>query len=390
MEQIQNELSEDFFAMLSYSKSLIKNSKQLTDDFWVYLDEFTTEEQDKLSEGIRSRAWVFTVNNYDKDSIPRIVDVFNARNGIYLIIGKEIGKKKKTPHLQGYIYFKFQTGFNFLKKSFPPCWMKPARGTAEQSRIYCSKEGNFVEHGEMPKQGKRTDLHELHELIKKKTSMCDLMQAQPGNVIRYMSNIEKARSYYLTKRDSQPIIQWVYGSTGVGKTRYAYELDPSVYFKEAGQWWNKYDQQKVIVFDDFNGDAHTPFRTLLRVTDRYPYQGQVKGGDVEINSPIMVITADRNPYDMYKGKLSLLELNQLLRRITKVIELGPDRTILREWSGPEFPTDNFEELKDDSKWTRHNFSLQNSNSCDDEFMSLDDSIFDSKLSKCNLPKSHKK
>jgi len=44
-----------------------------------------------------------------------------------------------------------------------------------------------------------------------------------------------------------------------------------------GQWWDGYEQQECVVFDDMRKDTFK-FHELLRLFDRYPLRIQVKGG----------------------------------------------------------------------------------------------------------------
>jgi len=50
-----------------------------------------------------------------------------------------------------------------------------------------------------------------------------------------------------------------------------------------GQWWDGYEQQECVVFDDMRKDTFK-FHELLRLFDRYPLRIQVKGGYREFNS----------------------------------------------------------------------------------------------------------
>jgi len=73
----------------------------------------------------------------------------------------------------------------------------------------------------------------------------------------------------------------------------------NIYSKDNTPWWDGYRQQQVIMIDDFEDDI--PYRTLLKMIDRYQYQGQIKGGYVHINSPQMVITCEFPPSHFWSG-----------------------------------------------------------------------------------------
>ena len=92
--------------------------------------------------------------------------------------------------------------------------------------------------------------------------------------------------------------------------------------KDGTPWWDGYTNQDVILIDDFDGKW--PFRDLLRLLDRYPYQGQIKGGYVKINSPHIYITCEFPPADIYQPGN---ELNQIIRRLDIILQCNENHTI---------------------------------------------------------------
>lgn len=106
------------------------------------------------------RAYCYTINNYTEADLEA---VRNLRCE-YKIYGKEVGANG-TPHLQCYSYWKNPKLFSALKKQLPRAHIEPARGTAADNRKYCSKDGDFCEEGSLPKQGKRTDIAKMWEMI---------------------------------------------------------------------------------------------------------------------------------------------------------------------------------------------------------------------------------
>jgi len=116
---------------------------------------------------MRIRAIAFTLNNYKEEDL---VAIQASELYSYGVIGKEVGKKSGTPHLQGYVQLKKQTA---AKKAYQAladiCSNHPHMGKARKgmaaNRDYCSKDGDFVEWGQGPKQGRRTDLHKMRDAI---------------------------------------------------------------------------------------------------------------------------------------------------------------------------------------------------------------------------------
>jgi len=277
-----------------------------------------TKKVSKTLNSSRSRDWCFTINNYSKKDIAIFKDLEASKSApLYYILGYEVGEKG-TPHIQGYIYFKNARTGASMKKLHKSAHWEVARGTFEQNYDYCSKDEDFYEFGEkIQKQGKRSDLEKIAEDIKGKKKLKDIAEQYPASYIRYSKGIREFKTLQLEHRTVKPKVTWIYGRTGVGKTNYAYNLSDCVYIKDGTQWWDGYEQQDVVVIDDFDGNW--PFRNLLQLLDMYPYRGQYKGGYVNINSPNIVITCDKSPYEKYRGKQGNNELSQLLRRIDEVI-----------------------------------------------------------------------
>lgn len=251
-----------------------------------------------------SRNWCFTWNNYTDDDI----EYLKGYKYLYLIFGKEVGESG-TPHLQGYIEFNSVKLLKTLHKAFPKVHWEMRKGSQTQAITYCQKDNNFFEFGEAKSQGKRNDLIAVTNAIVEGTFKSTDF---PEQYVQYHKGIEAFKASLLVDRDfnNPPKVIWRWGLAGVGKTRGAYEKHVnSVYVKDGTQWWDGYTQQEAIIIDDFCGKW--PFRDLLRLLDRYPYQGQYKGGYVKINSPFIYITCEHPPEYFWSDN----ELAQITRRL---------------------------------------------------------------------------
>lgn len=119
-----------------------------------------------MSKDKRSRGWCFTVNNYTDADLERLGLLENDVE--YLIFGKEVGKKFKTPHLQGFLYCDNKKSFEQIKAILPDgTHIEKQKGTLAQAIEYCMKDEDFIEIGERPRQGKRTDLDIIKHDLKK-------------------------------------------------------------------------------------------------------------------------------------------------------------------------------------------------------------------------------
>jgi len=263
-----------------------------------------------------SRGWCFTVNNHTTDCEKRISELGNSEVCRYLIFGREIGENG-TPHLQGYLELKTKQRLSWLKKKHETAHWEARKGTPDEARTYCMKSGEFVEFGRPLEQGRRVDLEEVASRVRDGASLAEMDLIAPGLTVQYSRGLEALRLRQLKDRMDPPKVYWLWGLTGAGKTRKAVGEGVTFYMKDGTKWWDGYDQQTRIVIDDFDGSW--PFRDLLRLLDRYPYQGQTKGGYVKINSPEIYITCEHPICHFWSGS----EYDQIIRRLTKAILVVP-------------------------------------------------------------------
>jgi len=202
-----------------------------------------------------------------------------------------------------------------LKKVLARAHMEIRRGSPAEAEKYCKKDGQWVEFGTPLKQGERSDLTEVAAMVRDGASLAEIDAVAPGLAVQYHRGLEAMRLRQMKDRTEAPQVVWLWGLTGTGKTRTAVEGAASFYMKDGTKWWDGYEQQERIVIDDFDGAW--PFRDLLRLLDRYPYQGQYKGGYVKINSSMIYITCEFPPSHWWDGS----KLAQIERRLTTVTEV---------------------------------------------------------------------
>lgn len=289
------------------------------------MENLTDKKKEKKVKESKYRGWAFTINNYTEDDVVNV----KSLDADYFIYGYEVCPTTKTPHIQGYCNYRSSAMLlSQMKKRLPRAHLECAVGSPDDNIQYCmgykkgvlkaDKENEYYEVGIRPHQGKRLDLIKVQQDLEKKT-LSDVATEHFNTYIRYGKMMREYKVLKQNHRSEPPIVEWVYGSTGVGKTKYAYSKSESVYFKDHTMWWDGYDQQEVIIIDDFDGKW--PYRDLLRLLDRYPYQGQIKGGYVKINSKYIIITCDRCVDKLYEAILTKHELSQLKRRIKNYIKM---------------------------------------------------------------------
>lgn len=257
----------------------------------------------------RSRNWCYTLNNYTEEELKGLKDI----DCKYHVLGEEVGEKG-TKHIQGYIEFANAISFESIKSKLFRAHIEKRLGSSKQASDYCKKENKFVEIGIRSVQGDRTDIKTIMDKIKDKEFSID---DHPNEYARYHVMIDKLITRSYLPRSNPPEVYWFYGESGAGKTRTAVELYgvTNCYMKDSSKWWDGYQQQHCIVIDDFMPkDCEEQYRDMLRLLDRYPYQGQVKGGYIHIDSPVIIITCEYEPSYLY----TQTKLTQMLRRLKEV------------------------------------------------------------------------
>lgn len=267
-------------------------------------------------ENFTVRNIVFTLNNYTPDDIEHLQGVVD--NFEYIIWGKEVGESE-TPHLQGMGQLKKITKFNTVKHMISDrAHIEKMRGTPTQARDYCAKDGDYEEHGTLRSQGQRSDIKAAIAALEGVSSMREAATIVPEIVLKYPRGVQLLIESAQPKRNFKPSVTWLWGATGTGKTRKAVDCE-SYYIKDNTKWWDGYGHETRIIIDDFDG-AEWNFRTLLRLLDRYEFQGETKGGYIAINSKEIYITCEFIPDHYWRGNM----LAQVLRRVDEVKECVTD------------------------------------------------------------------
>lgn len=244
------------------------------------------KEKKKGSDN-KARAYAITLNNPSGDCLGFDEDVME-----YMICGLETGEKKKTPHIQGYVYFKSKKRFTYVKKLWPTAHIEVGRGKPVQNQTYCSKDGSFHEHGELPKgQGARTDLEHVRELVDAGASIQTVRSESYANFIRYQNAIVRDIECARPDRDWVTELHILWGETGTGKSRWCAENFPDAYWKPTGEWWEGYDGHETVVIDEFYGWLRLDL--MLRIADRYPLRVQVKGSSRKFVAKSVYITSNK-------------------------------------------------------------------------------------------------
>lgn len=273
--------------------------------------------------GSQSKAWVFTLNNFTEEEKNHLINEEDSR---YMVFGNEISPSTGTPHLQGYVVFAQKWRFNRVKKFIPRAWIAIAKADADCNYKYCTKGGDFEEHGERPMSKKAQGRGEKRRWEEAwECAMNDDMEGIDADIrIRCYNTLKKIRkdaSMMTKKVDSTEQMLWFWGKAGTGKSRKAREDYPDCYLKACNRWWDGYvpGSRNTVLIEDFD-KRHDGLIHYLKIwSDRYDFPVEVKGCSMRIRPERIVITSNYHPSQIW----------------TEESDLGP---ILRRFKCVEFKT----------------------------------------------------
>jgi hypothetical protein len=310
----------------------------------------------KEGKDVRCREWDWVINNYTQEDIYTVQNMFEEKKAKHYCFGKEVGEKG-TPHLQGCVYFPTVKSAQWISKQISKritCRPRHNFSTYNLLIMYCKKgkqshqefvelhdkgpnyglDADVIEWGEPPKQGERTDLKKITDSILKGENTIDTICRENPMVFHlYERTLKKASDLYEETliRDWTTQGYWLYGPSGTGKSHLSEEaFGKSEYVKQYGlrdwykfkcyihnprdkDWWDKYNHQDIVIFDEFRGELDYAY--LLRLADKtfldLPRRGR---SPINFTSKIIIINSSLHPEKIYKRRDREDHIAQLWRR----------------------------------------------------------------------------
>lgn len=271
-----------------------------------------------------------------------------------LVYQMEICPTTSKPHLQVYAEIS-KTGKNGQQQGVRLSYAKTVlgmagghfearAGTRDQCIAYCSKtdtrkpgccpiflgaaydwrpapEGKPEYKG---RQGQRTDITGMVDMIKSGKRLFDQLEADPVTFVKFARGMQEVRrvvhmSKAKTIRDVHVEIHW--GVPGSGKTRHVYDKHgiENVFTLIADNnacWFDGYEGEDVLLIDDFKG--WITYTLLLKILDIYPVRLPLKGSFTNAAWTKVYITSNYEPSSWYRD----VDFAALKRRVHKVYHYG--------------------------------------------------------------------
>ena len=259
----------------------------------------------------------------------------------YLVYQPEECPETQRKHIQGYIQLEKKVRLTAIKKLWPQAHFEPMRGSNDQAIAYCKKEESFCpfdgfvryEFGVCSKQGGRSDVTELKELVVQKGGLKRIAEEHPEAFLRY-SRLEKWGDLLRPERENKPrqVIVY-YGAPGTGKSRIAYrDFGDDMYTpaqnNSAALSFETYDQQSCILIDDFV-PGNLGAGALKTMTDRYPNKLPGRNVSPANMADTVIITSNIDPKEWFVKDPTFYPA--LVRRCASMIECELSGTGLVVW-----------------------------------------------------------
>lgn len=306
-----------------------------------------------------SRKFVFTGYRLDREPI------YDPDVMRYLVYSMEFGDDGSNPHWQGAVAMHKQVRaytsvLKHLGQVYDSDWTRKAenktrkalggreRGDDDGKKFcgwaqkmytpwnkfkYIGKEGYKVhEHGTIPAQGERTDLHDLKQAIEDgKTSdeiACDNFDQyiRHHNVVDKLVAKRKTKALLNAKRE-RPYVVVFWGTPHSGKSKMAENMARAWAKNNGGQyflkgnsrydrWPNQYDGQDAIHFREFDWRKMDRSTFLDMVDEGYVSVDCFHKGETPFNARLITIDCKEHPMDWWSdGKHDTEEVTS---RITQI------------------------------------------------------------------------
>lgn len=261
----------------------------------------------------------------------------------YIIIGEEF-TKEGIRHGQGFVAWKKEVSWtenqNRLGESGIVHTGKMYRKSTPQANAdYCKKDHVILrEEGKMPVQGERTDFQLMRDLIDGGAGMGEIIgEATSGQSVRSAELILKYRD---TKRAVCSVeCIWVFGGGVDDAERGALadilcEDDSEIYECANDKWWEGYDAEEVVRFENVEPGAFTTPR-ILKLTGKRPFRVEQKGGSRQVKYRKIVFTSEKHPIEIVHQDLldrfRIYDAGLKIREEVGGNNKAPTKSDIEEW-----------------------------------------------------------
>jgi len=257
------------------------------------------------------RNWVFTVNNPEAILDPS--EWPNCRMAVWQLEMSDNG----TPHYQGYVEYTI----GVRRRTVSSCsglegaYLNQRLGSRQQAINYSTKNDHTFLEGPwwwpseagamINNQGNRTDLKSFVDRIIAGSTDTELLASHPVQLLKFGRHAQTVRNAIppLAHVERPYDCEIFWGPTHTGKSyrlRQLYPEGTEWFWMRPGKWWDGYQGQPGVVFDDIT-DSWMTFNTLIRVLMHSPRRVEMKGSVIPLRAYKFRMSSNVHPKKWYKN-----------------------------------------------------------------------------------------
>jgi len=261
---------------------------------------------------MKGRCWLLTINMASEEDY----EVFSPEEVELCKLAAwqlEMGEAG-TLHWQAYVNFSESVRLAHIKRQpgLEGCHAEVRQGTVAECVDYVTKqdtrlEGPFyfpskqkvMDNAGGVGRGKRTDIDYMCDLVEAGKTDAEIYSIAPRLIAKYQRGIDALRLAKPSKgRAGAKIDSVVYwGPTGTGKShrlRQECPEGPEWFWVSPGRWFDGYQGQPGLVFDEFRGSWQT-HTYMLKLLDLYPFRVEKKGGHLQMVATRFRFSSNEHP-----------------------------------------------------------------------------------------------
>lgn len=279
------------------------------------------------------RLWTLTVYPPSLTDDPNQPNPINFPDCRWAVASVERCPTTGKLHVQASIMYHNQVTLSHVRNDFGNSGhYEPSKGTAQQNLAYCTKSDTHVAGpwtiGELPKQGKRNDWHNVLTMAKEKKTFSEIVVQHPHLAPAAKGIVTIMEAVLPPPPISREMtVMYLWGPTGVGKTHQAMNKYPDACVIKGkyvdGKSFDQYNNEDTIIFDEWD-PSEWPLTLMNSLLDKWKCPLQCRYQNKYARWTTVVITSNHDPNQCYPSHLRAT----FLRRLTIIKKImSQDDTI---------------------------------------------------------------
>lgn len=269
---------------------------------------------------VKVPAWFVTI--FDMNDNQRGVCHELMKESEYAILAEETCPTTGKEHYHLYFRKKWSCWGTALLKRFMrgdgqsltiiPVVCKRGENRDLQNQRYLQKGGCFEEKGKPYAKGRAQEIVDVIEMIKDRKGNIEdteLYKTVPTLMFGHDKALDRCRRVFQPKKNWVPKVVFLWGPPGSGKTTIAHvEYGGERIILNKHGFVQSYTNQECVIIDEFDKIDHELWNEqLLIMTDGFPCNVNVKGGEMRWNPKTIVLCSNKCLND-------IVELNEAFKR----------------------------------------------------------------------------